>query len=318
MGRTIIKEEDGKRIAYEEGAFMDRRIGELHENLDGSEETDSFSDEHVRIEKENNIFDFNSKSVFERDGSVDGEKGTFQDDSFSAGGVRSRFEPASKSRSSGDGENTSDGDTLGGSSYTRNSSYSGNSSGGFFSGLITLGAFIFGAFLLSLPMAENFVRDMKNNAPAKRENYARNVPNIPELLNKRPTLNNLDEIRWIPAGYNPFKGEYQNYDHNTLSGINTEEAKEILITLFNVAYLTNFKEGLLHHLPQKHNGFYISHYQQFFRNENPSLFRKFDLNNDGRVTLDEALNRDLIKRMKTKLYEYPNQSIDELIMEFSR
>ena len=41
MGKTYIKEEGGKKVLYEESPFIfgDRKLGDLHENFDGSFET---------------------------------------------------------------------------------------------------------------------------------------------------------------------------------------------------------------------------------------------------------------------------------------
>ena len=79
MGRIFIKEEDGKEVAYEEGAFgIETKIGELHENWDGSKETRNFFGPHVTIEKEcDNVFEPFNFNKYDREGSVDGENGSF-------------------------------------------------------------------------------------------------------------------------------------------------------------------------------------------------------------------------------------------------
>jgi len=78
MGRVIVKNEDGKEVAYRRESFLgatyDVKIGDLHENFDGSKETRNSFDTNVRVERQRD-FQFN-----ERDGSVDGIEGKFSKD----------------------------------------------------------------------------------------------------------------------------------------------------------------------------------------------------------------------------------------------
>ena len=108
MGDTYIKKEDGKEVVYERGIFMDTRIGELHENWDGSKETRSVFGPNVTVEAES-IFNSN-----ERNGTIDGASGTFKEDMFSD--VQSfRPDKTTSRESSSDGSDRSEGYSGGGS-----------------------------------------------------------------------------------------------------------------------------------------------------------------------------------------------------------
>ena len=94
MGDVIIKNEQGKDVAYRQESFFglvyDVKIGDLHDNFDGSKETRNSFNTNVRIERQGN-FQFN-----ERDGSVDGVEGKFSADralGFKMTGYE-RFRPA--------------------------------------------------------------------------------------------------------------------------------------------------------------------------------------------------------------------------------
>lgn len=56
MGKTYIKEENGKNVLYEENTspfpFGDKKLGELHENWDGSLETRNAFDENYKLTEE--------------------------------------------------------------------------------------------------------------------------------------------------------------------------------------------------------------------------------------------------------------------------
>src|SRR3989344_382018 len=80
MSKTIIKEENGKEVAYSRESFFgmeyDVKIGELHEKFDGSKVTRTSFGHDVKLERER-TFDFG-----ERKGSVDGIEGKFTRDKF--------------------------------------------------------------------------------------------------------------------------------------------------------------------------------------------------------------------------------------------
>ena len=56
MSKTYIKEENGEKVLYEEGFLGDRKIGELHENFDGSLETRNVFSDNYSIEQERDSF----------------------------------------------------------------------------------------------------------------------------------------------------------------------------------------------------------------------------------------------------------------------
>ncbi len=56
MSKTYIKEENGEKVLYEEGFLGDRKIGELHENFDGSLETRNAFSENYHVEQERDSF----------------------------------------------------------------------------------------------------------------------------------------------------------------------------------------------------------------------------------------------------------------------
>lgn len=76
MGEKFIKVEDGKEVVYEKGGIWGEiRVGELHENWDGSKETRIPFGPNVRVERQG---DFS----IGRKGEIDGQKGVFEKDSF--------------------------------------------------------------------------------------------------------------------------------------------------------------------------------------------------------------------------------------------
>ncbi|MBI2670543.1 hypothetical protein HYX18_00985, partial [Candidatus Woesearchaeota archaeon] len=57
MGKTYIKEENGKKVLYEENTspfffLPDKNLGELHENWDGSLETRNAFGENYELTEE--------------------------------------------------------------------------------------------------------------------------------------------------------------------------------------------------------------------------------------------------------------------------
>jgi len=62
MGKIYIKQEDGKKVLYEENTspfpFGDKKLGELHKNWDGSLETRNASGENYKLTEEKDFLDF--------------------------------------------------------------------------------------------------------------------------------------------------------------------------------------------------------------------------------------------------------------------
>ena len=329
MSKVIIKDEDGKEVAYRHESFFgvtyDVKIGDLHENGDGSRETRNFSGDNVSVEKpiSDNIFDFDVRT--ERKGSVNEEEGAFRKDTFM--GVEIEDSPSFKPSRSRTDRNFDNGSSYG-SSGVGNYAVSNSSGSGFLSTLL-VGSLIAAGVIIGFKKMEELDSSLgrKPNTISAPESGERMLldrayggimteSEAQRLINESPTLKKLDAIRWIPAGFNQFKGGYADFFGSGLEGITLEQAKEIEINCFNIAYTTNFKGDVLKYLDKSITGFYVGTYDQFFKNKNPQLFRKFDFNRDGKVTLDEALNPEMVRGVKTKLYEYPKRDIRILINEF--
>jgi hypothetical protein len=67
----IINKENGKEVVYKTGFFIDTKVGELHENWDGSKETNSVFGPKIKVDK-SDIFSE------ERKGEVEGREGVFK------------------------------------------------------------------------------------------------------------------------------------------------------------------------------------------------------------------------------------------------
>jgi hypothetical protein len=72
MGEKYIKREDGKEVVYEKGIFGDRKVGQLHDNLDGSKSTRNIFGENIRVNPEG--------LTGERKAKEDGQRGVFRKD----------------------------------------------------------------------------------------------------------------------------------------------------------------------------------------------------------------------------------------------
>ena len=70
MGEKYIKHENGKEVVYEKGVFGDRKVGQLHDNIDGSKSTRNIIAENVKVRPEG--------LTGQRKAEVDGQKGVFR------------------------------------------------------------------------------------------------------------------------------------------------------------------------------------------------------------------------------------------------
>ena len=77
MGKIYIKQENGQKVAYEEGAFLDRKIGALYEKWDGSYETRNITGDNVTIDS-----NYRTKLNGDVEGTFNDQEGVFSDRHF--------------------------------------------------------------------------------------------------------------------------------------------------------------------------------------------------------------------------------------------